>query len=291
MRHSMEQDFVLQMQDGIWWGTFPRFAGAGFLTACSCRLHGSGTLVPGTLNLALHVGDDPDRVRADRQRFANAIGVDAARFTTCAQVHGSRGEVVTADKVGSGALALQDGVLDGRPVRGTLAETDALITDLPDVPLLLFYADCTPVLLADPVTGAMGLAHAGWRGTAAEIAKKTVAALVEHFAVRPENLLAAIGPSIGPCCYEVDDGVRDRMPGYMEFFRSRGNGRYLLDLWGVNRRQLEEAGVPAARIVTAGVCTEDNHELFCSYRFEKGKTGRMGVCLCRPGFAKSGKIE
>ena len=166
----MEQDFVLQMQDGIWWGTFPRFAGAGFLTACSCRLHGSGTLVPGTLNLALHVGDDPDRVRADRQRFANAIGVDAARFTTCAQVHGSRVEVVTADKVGSGALALQDGVLDGRPVRGTLAETDALITDLPDVPLLLFYADCTPVLLADPVTGAMGLAHAGWRGTAAEIA-------------------------------------------------------------------------------------------------------------------------
>ncbi|MEE3381256.1 MAG: peptidoglycan editing factor PgeF [Succiniclasticum sp.] len=288
----MEDDFVLQTQDGLWWGTFPRFAAAGFLTACSCRLHGTSALVPGTLNLALHVGDEPDRVLADRRRFARAIGVDAERFTTCAQVHGSHVEVVTADKVGSGALALQDGVLpDGRLVRGTVAETDALITDLPDVPLLLFYADCTPVLLADPVTGTIGLAHAGWRGTAAQIAKKTVAALKEHFGVRPENLLAAIGPSIGPCCYEVDDGVRDKMPGYREFFQDRGNGHYLLDLWGVNRRQLEEAGVPAGQIVVSGVCTEDNHELFCSYRYEKGKTGRMGVCLCRPGFAKSGKIE
>lgn len=286
----MKDSFVLQQRDGLWWGAFPSFAEAGFLTACSCRLHGDSTLVPGTLNLALHVGDDPDKVRAGRVRFARALGVDPARFTTCAQVHGDRVAVVTEAAVGSGAFALSDTVApDGRHWRGTVAGTDALVTCLSDVPLLLFYADCTPVLLADPVTGAIGLAHAGWRGTAAEIAKKTVTALTEHFGVRPRDLLAAIGPAIGPCCYEVDNTVKQQMQAYTDFFHPTAPGRYHLDLWGVNKAQLQAAGVLPERIATAGICTETHHELFYSYRYEQGKTGRMGVCLCRPLLQKREK--
>jgi YfiH family protein len=124
------------------------------------------------------------------------------------------------------------------------------------------------------------LAHAGWRGTVANIGVKTLAAMVEAFGSKPENILAAIGPSIGACCYEVDDFVRDQATGYEEFFAPKGGGKYQLDLWGMNAKQLQEAGVPAENIVVAGVCTNDNVDLFCSYRAEQGRTGRMGVSLC-----------
>ncbi|MBR4847225.1 MAG: laccase domain-containing protein, partial [Phascolarctobacterium sp.] len=109
---------------------------------------------------------------------------------------------------------------------------------------------------------------------------KTLAAMGEAFGTKPENVLAAIGPSIGACCYEVDDFVRDQASGYEEFFAHKGGGKYQLDLWGMNAKQLQEAGVPVENITISGICTNDNVELFCSYRAEQGKTGRMGVCLC-----------
>lgn len=269
----MQNDFKLTSQNNIWFGYFERFEQAGFTTACSCRLHGESDIVPGTLNLALHVGDNPQKVLRNRQRFAKAIGINEERFTTCAQVHGSKVQVITEDLIGSGAFSFAD----------TVPETDALIANLADVPLLLFYADCVPVLLADPKTGTIGLAHAGWRGTAAQIARKAVAAMQEAFGVRPENLLAAIGPSIGDCCYEVDDVVKRQMQEYTTCFTEKCNGKYWLDLWQVNRQQLMETGVVPSNISMAGVCTNHNPELFCSYRYENGRTGRMGVCLCRKG--------
>ena len=262
--------FTINHKNNIWYGTFPVLERAGFVHGCSCRLHGESDVVVGTLNLALHVGDDVEKVLRNRRAFAEAVGVDANRFTTCQQVHGSKVMQVTEELVGSGALDFAN----------TIADTDALITNLPDVPLMLFYADCVPVLLADLETGAIGLAHAGWRGTVANIGAKTLAAMGEAFGTKPENVLAAIGPSIGACCYEVDDFVRDQASGYEEFFAPKGGGKYQLDLWGMNAKQLQEAGVPAENIATAGVCTNDNVELFCSYRAEQGKTGRMGVCLC-----------
>jgi len=269
----MQKDFKLTSHNNIWFGYFSGFEKAGFTSACSCRFHGESDIVPGTLNLALHVGDSSQKVIRNRQKFAEAIGVKAEQFTTCAQVHGNNVQVITENLTGSGALNFAD----------TIPETDALVTDLANVPLLLFFADCVPVLLADPETGAIGLAHAGWRGTAAQIVKKTVTVMQENFGVKPENLLAAIGPSIGGCCYEVDDMVRDQMPDYSSCFTERCDGKYWLDLWQVNRRQLLEVGIVASNISIAGICTNHNPELFCSYRYENGRTGRMGVCLCRKG--------
>ena len=127
------------------------------------------------------------------------------------------------------------------------------------------------------------MAHAGWRGTVAQIGRKTVEAMQQSFRSRPEDIIAAIGPSIGQCCYEVDDFVRGKAAGYEQFFAPRAEkpGKYLLDLWGYNRQVLLDAGLKAENILTAGVCTEHNQEMFCSYRAEQGKTGRMGVCLYR----------
>lgn len=266
---TCKSDFIIEQKNNIWLGSFPLLTESGFINGCSCRLHGDGDVTPNTLNLALHVGDDAAKVVRNRAKFAAALHVDAGRFTTCQQVHGSQVAVVTENLAGKGAYELAD----------TIAGVDALITNVPQTPLLLFYADCVPVLLADKRKKVIGLAHAGWRGTAAAIGAKTVAAMTANYGSDPADIVAAIGPSIGQCCYEVDDYVRDRFAGYEEFFQPLGEGKYKLDLWGVNRRQLLEAGVDAGSIAVASVCTAHNAQLFCSYRAEQGKTGRMGVVL------------
>lgn len=263
-------NFHLLQKNNIWYGSFPLLEKAGFVHGCSCRLHGTSEVAAETLNLALHVGDAPQLVVENRACFAKALGVDADKFTTCQQVHGSNVVRVTENLVGSGAMCFAD----------TVADTDALICNIPNIPLMLFYADCVPVLLADSKTGAVGLAHAGWRGTVGQIAQKTLAAMTAEFGTKSENILAAIGPSIGICCYEVDDFVKNQAIGYEDFFAPKAEpGKYMLDLWGYNVRQLLECGVPRENIAVAEVCTAHNSELFCSYRAENGRTGRMGVCL------------
>ena len=122
------QDFIITQKNNIWWGMFPRLMQAGFGNACSCRLHGESDMVPGTLNLALHVGDEVELVLQNRRLFAQALGLDASKFTTCEQVHGSNVAVVDEALVGAGATTLAD----------TIKDTDALVTNLANVPLLLF---------------------------------------------------------------------------------------------------------------------------------------------------------
>lgn len=265
------ENFIITKKENIWFGSFPKLSEAGFINACSCRLHGESAIKEGMFNLALHVGDNQELVLKNRKKFAQALEVNAEKFTTCEQVHGSNVVVVDESLVGRGAFSQSD----------TIMNTDALVTNLKNAPLLLFYADCTPILLADPVTNCIGLAHAGWRGTVAKIAQKTVQAMKKNYGVNPENIIAAIGPSIGSCCYEVDDLVRDQAKGYEEFFTpvDAKPGHYMLDLWGLNSKMLEQVGVSKDKISVSGVCTADNDELFCSYRTEGGVTGRMGVCL------------
>ena len=267
------QDFIITQKNNIWWGMFPRLMQAGFGNACSCRLHGESDMVPGTLNLALHGGDEVELVLQNRRLFAQVLGLDASKFTTCEQVHGSNVDVVDEALVGAGATTLAD----------TIKDTDALVTNLANVPLLLFIADCVPLLFADERQGVCAVAHAGWRGTVAQIGRNTVEAMQQSFGSRLAEIVAASGPSCGLCCYEVEDIVRSKAEGYEQVFAPRAEkpGKYLLDLWGYNREVLLDAGLKAEYIHTAGVCTEHNHELFCSYRAEQGKTGRMGVCLYR----------
>lgn len=265
------QDFYITQKNNLWYGSFSLFDRYGFINACSCRLHGRSAVTEGTLNLALHVHDEQQFVLQNRVDFAAAIGVAAEKFTTCQQVHGSNVVVVDEQLVGSGAMDFAD----------TVQDTDALITALPEVPLLLFYADCVPVLIADTKTGCIGLTHAGWRGSVAEITVKTVDKMQSEFGCRSEDMIAGIGPSIGACCYEVDDFVFAQAQAYKECFIPKDNVRYYLDLWQMNKKQLLSCGILEKHIVTAGVCTNHNSELFCSYRAENGKTGRMGVCLCR----------
>ena len=229
--------------------------------------HGGVSVAPyDSLNLGGHVGDAPASVQANRQRLWSDLGFAEAQVALAEQVHGDRVARVTAG---------------GAPVPGV----DALTTDTPGLLLLLFFADCVPIYLYDPSKKAVGLAHAGWRGTAANIAARTMTSMQEEFGSKPGDCLAAVGPSIGAESYEVGPEVADQfrsMPAARAanviLPRSEFGGTYTLNLRAVIFQQLLHAGLPGSSIA---VCDEDtyrNKRDFFSYRRE-GTTGRMGAFL------------
>ena len=270
----MSKFVIKRAPNGVWHGLFTHLAHQGIKHGVSTRLGGLSTPPYATLNLGLKSGDDPDKVLLNRDLFCQAVGVDYARAVTGQQVHGDHIHLVLEDDAGRGT----------RSHAAAVPASDALITNRRGLPLILFYADCVPVLIFDPVRRAIGLSHAGWKGTVARIAAKTVLAMGEHFGTSPADCFVGIGPSIGPCCYEVDAPVVEALQASFE-----GTWRDLvvpsadkwhLDLWHANRDQLEEIGVPRAHIDISGVCTAENTALFYSHRAERGNTGRHGAVIC-----------
>lgn len=263
-------------EQGIWYGMFSLLENAGLQQAVSTRFGGVSDKEYASLNLALHNGDAIDIVLENRRRFAHGLQIDPAMLCTCEQVHGTTVSRVGKKEAGAGSQTYETAI----------GVTDALITNEKGLPLFLFFADCTPILFFDPEHMAIGLAHGGWKGTVGKIAQKTVLAMKREFGTCPEQCLIAIGPAIGPCCYEVDAYVKDR---FVEAFPlrekqiispGRDAGKWMLDLGAANRIQLEEIGVKPEHIDTAGVCTKCNSDVFFSYRADHGKTGRIGALLC-----------
>ena len=202
--------------------------------------------------------------QTDWARVAAAVG--AAHVATLTQVHGR--EVVVIRSAGNAAKR---------------READVLVSDDPDTAVAVRAADCVPLLIGDPRSGAVAAVHAGWRGTAAGAATAAVEALAREFAAAPGDLIAAIGPSIGPCCYEVGPELKDAFlaAGHPRkqvdrWFTTPENAtRPRLDAWAANRDQLMAAGVLEENIHTCGLCTASNLELFPSFRIEKDRAGRI----------------
>jgi YfiH family protein len=220
-------------------------------------------------NLGLHVGDAAERVIANRERVAAEVGVPLDRWVAGEQVHGSTVTVVTEEMAGRGARSNDD----------WLPATDALVTNVAGIALTTYAADCVPILFADPVKRAIGVAHGGWKGTVAKIAAKTVETMAKTYGSAPEDLTVWIGPSIGPCCYEVDDRVavevrRSFGERAEELLIPNPNGRWQFDLWGANVAALTEAGVLLENIHREDACTSCRIEDYFSYRKEGGRTGR-----------------
>lgn len=232
------------------------------------RLGGTSLSPFDSLNTGHTVGDAPEAVAANMARIARALGVALEDLVTARLVHGAQVAVV------------------GPQDRGRVVpSTDALITASPEVVLFLRFADCVPLLLFDARTGAVGLGHAGWKGTVEGIATAMVEAMRQAFGSRPEEVVGALGPAIGPCCYaigpDVEALVRQRLSHMAGEVLGTRNGRVHLDLWEANRRQLLEAGV--GQIEVSGVCTACRRDLFFSHRGDGGRTGRFGVAIRAPG--------
>ncbi len=266
-------EFVLKLGGNkVWYGIFTSFAARGIQHGISTRLGGYSTAPFASLNLGLHVEDKPEVVWHNRQLFCQAVGLEPDKVVTTEQIHGDVVRLVTAADAGHGC----------RHYHEAIKGTDALITNTPGLPLMLFFADCVPVLIADPVSRAIGISHAGWKGTVAKIAQKTVLAMQQQFNTNPADCLIGIGPSIGSCCYEVDEAVVSKLKtGFRQWEKlvTPKQGRWLLNLWEANREQLKEIGVEDNNITISQVCTADNTEIFFSHRNECGHTGRFGAII------------
>ncbi|MCZ8511244.1 peptidoglycan editing factor PgeF [Paenibacillus filicis] len=256
-----------------WMDKEPRLT-AGFTS----RLGGVSSGAFDSLNLGLHVDDETADVIENRTRLAAALRVPFDACTYAEQVHGKEIQVVTREYRGAGRTSREE----------ALQNKDGFVTNEPGIILHALFADCVPLLFFDPVRKAAGLAHAGWKGTVLQIAKATVETMSAAYGSKPRDILAAIGPSIGACCYEVDDGVISRvdkiaaeLPVYVEepFYVSKGNGKYMLNLQQLNRQIMIKAGILPSNIECTGLCTSCRTELFYSHRKENGKTGRMAAWI------------
>ena len=237
------------------------------------RFGGTSHGIFDSLNIGMHRGDDPENVAKNYEILASALDFDLNSLVLTHQVHS---DIVRA-------VARKD-------ARGldhhAYPECDALITNEPGTALVIFTADCTPILFHDPVTGAVGAAHAGWRGTAADIAGKTVRAMVLEFGCRPENIRAAIGPNIAQCCFETDSEVPEAMVSALgrealAHIRQVGS-KYYVDLKAINAQFLRNAGVHHIEISTA--CTMCEHHRYWSHRVTKGQRGSQGaIIVCKGG--------
>ena len=166
---------------------------------------------------------------------------------------------------------------------GSKKEGDALITNIKDVPLLVFTADCVPIAIIDKKPKAIGAIHAGWRGTYSQIAKSTIELMNEKYNSNPNDLLCVIGPSIGPCCYEVSKELIEKFNTILtnsnEKFYIIKENKYYLDLWKINEYILKSAGVKPNNIINLNICTSCNSEKFHSYRIHEKTDKRIGLMI------------
>lgn len=251
-------------QAGLMTYRFPNLDGIpGLRHEIFTRIGGNSSPPYQSLNLAKSVGDRPADVAENRGRVLSAMG--RGRLVFLRQVHGTT-VVVAADDSGKRA--------DQTDTERFAGEGDALITDRPELWLTILVADCQAVLLFDPGRRVVANIHSGWRGSVGNIVGVAVSKMVQHFGTNPQNLIAGIGPSLGPCCAEF---VHYQKEIPRNLWRYMGPG-YRFDFWEMTRQQLVRAGVRLENICNSGICTRCSTDFFFSYRGEK-KTGRFAAVI------------
>ena len=261
-----EDKFVWKKNDQVEYFKSPAWEAYSFVAHAFCTRRGgvsSGRFA--ALNMSGREGEEDANVSANWDIAAAAFGLTRRHFFRIHQVHGDKILVIdSADFLIHTCRSL---------------EYDAVVTNRPGLALCILTADCVPVLVADPARRIVAAVHAGWRGTALNISGQVVTLLRERFGSSTRDIRAAVGPAIGPCCYEVDDAVRaamDRHPGRDAIFtKQKEPGKWRLDLALANRLQIEAAGVTGGNIQVANLCTSCRRDLFYSHRGEGGKTGRL----------------
>lgn len=261
-------------QNGIQWLVFEHFSRYdNLIHSFSTRLGGNSKPPYDSLNLAFHVGDDPEVVIENRKLLCQVLDLNLADLTAGEQIHGDSIKIVTVQDRGCGALSYDNAF------RGT----DGFITNQTGVVLSSYYADCVPLFIFDPIQRVIALAHGGWKGTVKRIGAKTIRKMIQYFETKPEDCLVGIGPSIGQCCYEVDEKVlaplKKEFSYWEELVKFKDGQRWFLDLWETNRRTFLEIGVKPENIEVSSSCTSCHHDLFFSYRAENGHTGRMASII------------
>lgn len=246
-------------------GTFP-FYTFGNLSICTGITH---FISSGERNISFLNSDTPELILSNRLQLAECVGFDLNKMVVGNQVHGITITVVGKGDAGRGASDNQS----------RLPNTDALVTDVENICLMVMTADCVPVLLFDPIRKVVAAIHAGWRGTIGGIVERTVRLMCEHYGCMAADILAGIGPCIGACCFEVGEEVAAAFePHYKEvIYTGKQPGKYQIDLGQANRTQLLNAGLNAGHVELAGLCTVCHPREFSSYRYDGEAAGRFGT--------------
>lgn len=266
---------VLRFHDGdIPYFTIPSFDRFGIKNAFSTKFGGISEGCFAEMNLSVS-RESPEIVRENYRRLCSKLQMNVNRSVLSWQTHTTNIRRVTEEDAGKGVFRPRD-----------YTDTDGLITDLPDTPLVTLYADCVPLYFYDPVRHCIGLSHSGWRGTLQNMAKATVDAMRTAFNSRPEDLICAVGPSICVECYEVGDEVKN---AFSEVYTDEAtlktiifpnrNGRWQLDLHRANLLNLIGAGVPESNITVTDICTKCNSDLLFSHRVTGEKRGNLAALL------------
>ena len=284
-------------ENGVFYLTFPGLERTGEVRHLfSTREGGISEGIYASMNLSYTRGDKKEAVDENFRRIAECMGCGVEDMVCSDQTHTDHIRLVTADDRGKGVVRLKD-----------YKDVDGLITNEKGIVLCTFFADCVPLFFVDPVKKAIGLSHSGWRGTVQKIGKKTVEKMGEAFGTDPEDVYAAIGPSICQDCYEVSEDVIEEFlkifPGTEQAYAPKEErigdsglqgmsrkrvpslwyeetaGKYRLNLWEANRRILLEAGIPEKQIEVTDLCTCCNPEFLFSHRASHGKRGNLGAFM------------
>lgn len=266
---NQEHIFEEKTVDGVPYLAYPLLEKTGAVRhGFSTRLGGVSTGHCATMNISTTRGDDPAAVEENRRRIAKAIGVRAENMTYTNQTHTTNVAVVEAKDRGKRFM-----------------ETDGMVTNVPEICLVTFYADCVPLFFVDPVHRAIGLSHSGWRGTVGKMGKVTVERMREEYGTDPAQVVAAIGPSICQDCYEVSEDVIEKFREnfdkalWPELFYEKADGKYQLNLWRANQAVLAEAGVPRENIAVTNLCTHCNPDILFSHRSTGTARGNLSAFL------------
>lgn len=261
--------------EGVTYLTYPAFETLpGIVHGFSTRLGGVSSGIYSSMNLSFTRGDEEEAVRENYRRLAAAMGFAPEDIVTSDQTHTTNVRVVTEEDRGNG-------ITRPRPY----TDVDGMITNVPGLVLATFYADCVPLYFVDPVHRAVGLSHSGWRGTVGKIGEVTIRKMEAEFGSCPEDIYAAVGPSICQDCYEVSEDVIDQFRAAFDkkhwnsLFYAKPDGKYQLNLWEANRRILIDSGIREEHISMPNLCTCCNPEFLFSHRASKGKRGNLGAFL------------
>ena len=240
----------------------------------STRLGGVSEGIYHSMNLSFTRGDQEEAVKVNFCRISSAIGFPSESIVTSDQTHTTNVRVVTEEDRGCGITKPR-----------SYTDVDGMVTNVPGLTLATFYADCVPLYFYDPVHRAIGLSHSGWRGTVGKIGKVTVETMARVYGTKPEDVLAAIGPSICQECYEVSADVIEQFRGAFEekdwndLFYAKENGKYQLNLWKANEKIFLEAGILPEHISLSNLCTCCNPKFLFSHRASHGKRGNLAAFL------------
>ncbi|MCI8514728.1 MAG: peptidoglycan editing factor PgeF [Lachnospiraceae bacterium] len=275
-RADGENDLARREREGIPFFVFPLFERTGLVRqGFSTRIGGVSKGEFASMNFVSTRGDDPEAVRENYRRMTRALEIPAERMVLAKQTHTTNVRVVTEEDAGKGFIRERD-----------YDEVDGLLTNVRELPLVTFYADCIPLYFLDPVKKVIGLSHAGWRGTLNRMVEVTVEKMRETYGSAPEDILAGIGPGICRDCYEVGKEVAEAFYGSWEKDACRrilfpeANGKYHLDLWEANAVCLRKAGILPEHLAVADICTCCNKDFMFSHRASGGRRGNLAAFLC-----------